>query len=306
MSRLDPMVVVSDVGRSTVKALRGDKEGVSQILDPFSSYVGEWHPRDLNNNQYNKNFEVVINGQQYFIADLAKTESVHGRIMATETKFHADTQVLFLSSVALVLPPERLDFSPITCVPVKYYRQESIDELKKLLEGNDYEVSVNGQTRHFSIKNLSVTVEGGATYWDLVLDGRGKVRSEARAMALLNGTTRMIEVGSRSVNLVTFEAGGGYIDRESKSLGYGTYSLENSGITDFSKGQFVQKLKGDAMFKWTSYTAKDNLILCGGGTLLLGQKLLREHFGDFVSPSQSTLLHSNALGAFKMWFQQNG
>lgn len=80
-------IIGVDVGRNRVKAVSSTNR-----VD-FPSVVGEWQERNLTS--YGK-YEVIIDGEKYFIGDLALRESYCPREMATESKVHLESKVLFL------------------------------------------------------------------------------------------------------------------------------------------------------------------------------------------------------------------
>jgi len=86
-------IIGIDVGRNRVKAVSKDAR-----VD-FPSVVGEWQDRNLTTGG---NYEVTVDGDKCFIGDLAIKESYCLREMATESKVHQESKILFLTALALL------------------------------------------------------------------------------------------------------------------------------------------------------------------------------------------------------------
>ena len=102
-------IIGVDVGRNKVKAVSAKGR-----VD-FPSVVGEWQQRNLATNY--GDYEVIVDQQKVFIGDLAVRGSYCQREMATDTKMHQESKILFLSALAL-LAKEREQINVVTSLPV--------------------------------------------------------------------------------------------------------------------------------------------------------------------------------------------
>jgi len=283
-------VIGIDVGRNRVKA-------VSAIgrLD-FPSVVGEWQERNLTSGG---NYEVTVDGDRSFIGDLAVRESYCQREMATESKVHQESKILFLSALA-VLAKDGESVNVVTGLPVAQHTPIGKTEFKKLIEGT-HRVEVNGQRKNIIINEIGIVPEAGGAYWHTVLDTHGQVSN-----AFIAGQkVRIVDVGSRTVNFCTIDKRE-YIDRDSGTLPYGVIELMNAdkaskddikNIGEEAKEHFARRIAADLSKKWLKYVPDNDLVLLTGGGSILLEKYLQRHF--MVNQLVDTVF-ANAEGFYKM------
>lgn len=276
-------VVGIDVGRHRVKAVSGTKQ-----VD-FRSKVGEWRQMRL---VEGGDYEVEINGKKWFVADLAD-ESYFPREMSTESKVHEETQILFLTALALIIEPDN-HVAITTGVPVIQHTLDSKAALSGLLRGQ-YEVKINGTSGKYNVDTLGIVPESGGAYWDLLLDSLGRPRNGW----LAEQTVRVIDIGSRTINYCTIDAGRKYRDRDSGTLNYGGFELDNAGSRhEQAHEAFARRIVADLSRRWLNYNpSQEAVILVGGGALLLGP-WLRRHFPIVHIPEDPVF--ANARGYYKM------
>lgn len=284
-------IIGVDVGRNKVKAVSAKGR-----VD-FPSVVGEWQQRNLATNY--GDYEVIVDQHKVFIGDLALRESYCQREMATETKIHQESKILFLSALAL-LAKDGEPINVVTGLPVAQHTTAGKHEFKKLLEGT-HNVVINGQRINLMIKEIGIVPEAGGAYWHAVLNEYGQVNN-----AFIAGQkVRIVDVGSRTVNFCTIDKRE-YIDRDSGTLSYGVIELMNADKTSGGdinnvgedvKEHFARRIAGDLSKKWLNYLPDNDLVLLTGGGSMLLQQYLRSHFK--VSQLVDTV-YANAEGFFKM------
>jgi plasmid segregation protein ParM len=276
-----------DVGRDSVKVASENKNF------KFKSKVSEWRPRRLVNDD---KYEVELDGQKYFIADLAD-EGFYEREMMLESKIHFETKLLFLSALALTVNNSNEKYCIVTGLPVKQHVDNTKKELNDLLKGS-YSVVINNQAVNLNLGEVWVVPEGAASAWDLVLNEQGKLLPSP----LLVGKVRVIDIGSRTINYCTLEKLK-YIDRESGTFDYGCVVLQNADINSYE--EFVRKLIGDLSKVWLTLKPTDTVVITGGGSVLL-REYLKPHFPVVYFGDE----FSNARGYYKMgrlrWNKENG
>jgi len=276
-------IVGIDVGRNKVKAVSRDKKIA------YTSRVGEWRPRKLTNGG---DYEIEINGKGYFIADLA-AESYFMREMATESKIHEETKVLFIAALVLVADPEE-QCMIITGLPISQHTAGEKERLSKLLQGTYY-VTLGGVEKYFHIDEIGIVPEGGGAYWDAVLDREGHVNN----VPLTEGTVRVIDIGSRTINYCTIN-NRKYIDRDSGTLNYGILELQNMGDKPephYCEG-FTRRVLADLSKKWFNHNPGEDIVLFTGGGSILLKQWLKLHFENVIFAEDPVF--ANALGYYKM------
>ncbi len=272
-----------DVGRDRVKAVTAGR------AMSFKSKVGEWRERRLTSDG---DYEVDVDGQKFFVADLAE-ESYFRREMVTESKVHQETQILFLTGLALVATPgERTMIT--TGLPVTQHTPDGKEALTGLLQGL-HTMSVNGQRGTFVIERLGIVPEAGGAYWDAVLGPDGRPNNTW----LASQRVRVVDIGSRTVNYCTVDQRR-YLDRDSGTLPYGVLELYNAEteLGDIACEQFARRIVADINKRWLEYQPRrDAVLLTGGGALLL-EKWLRPHFPLMQMADKPVF--GNARGYWKM------
>lgn len=266
-----------DVGRDSVKVWTDGS------YFKFKSKVSEWRQRRLVNED---KYEVELNGQKFFIADLAD-EGFYGREMLTETKIHFETKLLFLSALALALKDDLKEYRPIVGLPVKQHTDSIKCQLNNLLKGT-YSLKILSKTVTLRVDEVWIVPEGAASVWDLVLNELGKPISSP----LLSAKVRVIDIGSRTVNYCTLDKFK-YIDRESGTLDYGCVILKNADTSSLE--DFTRKLLADLSARWLTMQSTDTVVVTGGGGILLREQL-KQHFPIIYFNDE----YGNARGYYKM------
>lgn len=115
----------------------------------------------------------------------AADESYFVREMATESKIHTETQVLFLTVLG-ILAAAGQPVSIVTGLPVAQHTPGGKEAFTGLLRGR-HEVAINGgERRRFDIDQVGVVPEAGGAYWHAVLNDAGglaNTRAYSQAVA---------------------------------------------------------------------------------------------------------------------------
>lgn len=276
--------VGADIGRNKPKIFSKD------VRLSFPARVGEWRSRKLSSGG---DYEVMIDGQKVFVGDLAAEESYFIREMASESKIHQETMILFFTALALI--PTQDSFAVTIGLPIYQHDQANKDRLVELLSRRRRVKVNNGPDRLISIDRIGVAPEGSGPYWDehLTMTGGSKQADMSGRMH------RTIDVGSRTINYCTIKDRR-YIDKDSGTLSYGVMELENAdkNKSEEAKEQFARRIVADLSKRWMNYDPEiDIILLAGGGALLLGE-LLRKHFPRCRVAEDPVF--ANARGFFKM------
>ena len=271
-------IVPIDTGRDTIKLMNKKQ---------IHSVVGDWQKRNLS---VEGDYEVSINGEKYFVGDLAITESLSPREMTTESKIHLETKILFLTALAITAT----ETNPIiiTGVPIRQFLPETKAGLEKLLCG-EYNIKINNNTsKYLCINNITIAPEGAASFWYAL----------SQNPLLEYGKKRIVDIGSRTINYATVD-GKKYINKDSNTLQYGCLKLKDDRITH---DQLANKIVADLSQKWMEYNPDEDIILLtGGGSILLGD-ILKKHFKNCQVIDDP--IFSNVLGYYRMgvekWVKQ--
>jgi len=240
-------VIAIDVGRSGVKVVSDDKEKY------FPSKVGGARDMDIGENG---DYVVTVNGQDFFVGDMSM-ESYTQREMATKTKMHDESKILFATGIATVVNDPVVYVT--TGLPIDLHGQQKV-AMADFLQGQ-YHVSLNGKEKSFLVKEVGIVPEGAGIYWRL------------QNFNKKNNNIRIINLGSRTINALTVK-NGRFWDKESACLDWGMFEMDVAGDTLGVKEQFARKIKGDISKTWLTYQAdSDIVVIGGGGALRLGEQL---------------------------------
>ena len=272
------MLIGLDIGRNSVKVCCGDGRF------SFPSKIGEWRERRLTSGG---NYELEYNGQKYFVGELAE-ESYCQREMATESKIHNETKLLFLTALGIVNKP---DFNVTIGLPVIQHVPIIKEQFNSFLIGK-YSYKLNGESRNINISNIGIVPESAGVYWSEVLNYDGKIVRKD----LANGLVRILDIGSRTINYCSIKDKK-YIDKDSGTLNYGCYEIENSKAP---LGQFARKIVADMSKIWLNQA---KIIIAGGGAPLLHEYFM-EHWPDCQIAEDPVF--ANAKGFYKMGVARYG
>ncbi|MUK89175.1 hypothetical protein GMD78_12405 [Ornithinibacillus sp. L9] len=202
----------------------------------FYSSLGEYRESEFDDEKGDDDLIIEYNGMKFSGGTLAIRESEYGGPMMTDSKLHDDTLILIL--VALHKAFKSCEVGLVTGLPVADHKRDKI-LLSSMLTGY-HEITVNGVTKWFRIY-ASVAPEGSCFF---------KYADK--------GTVRGLQVGSRTVNAITFKDGQ-KIGKESDTFDFGTESGKNRDSSAIARATIANT----GSLKWKK---DDLLFLCGGGS----------------------------------------
>jgi plasmid segregation protein ParM len=191
-------VIGADIGRCEAKLYsNGD-------VVRFPARVGEWQQREISSGG---DYEVEIDGEKWFVGELALLESHFGRRMVEQNKANQELLIELLTGLYLIMEPDP-DITIVTALPIDQYNAVNREALRTLLRGH-YSVSVNhGQAKEIVLDRIDITWEGAGIYFDFVTDDFGKGLNAF----LAERNVHICDIGSRTCNLLTV-ANGKYVSR---------------------------------------------------------------------------------------------
>lgn len=204
-----------DLGYGFVKATDG-KDGYL-----FPSVVGDGNPTQplriaTGTMDPTDNLRIQVGDQVYHVGNLAVRQSrVAYRSLSVTREEGNDLLVLFLTALSLFCHEPMTTLSVVTGLPPG--RMHLADEFVRQVKG-DHPVklfkSTGAEERSLRVDRISVVPQPLGTYWSRVLDPRGKVAGD---LPILNGRVGIIDVGFRTTDLVTVEAGE-YVPEQSRTI----------------------------------------------------------------------------------------
>lgn len=273
-------IIAADMGRNESKFCTTNNQKAK-----FRSAVGEWHQRNLSSGG---EWDVMIDGENYFIGDLAFKEAYLPREMATESKIHEETKLLFLTGVALLARDTDIVIS--TGLPINQFNPKGRDDIVNLLQGRHSVTFRDSKTKTFFINQITVCPESGGVYWDEV----------NRKPQLKQGKIRVADIGSRTINYCTIDDNN-YINKDSDTLNYGAIKLKNSKT---NPQEFARKIVADLSSRWMEYDENNDTILLSGGGAILLENLLRPHFKNMMISEDP--VYANVIGFYNLGVMKYG
>jgi len=265
-------IIAVDTGRDKTKIATYNKK-IS-----IKSIVGDWHIRNLSNGG---DYEVIINGENYFVSDLAERESYAPRKMTTKSKIHEETKILFLTAIGLI--SEEVRPYIITGVPVDQFNPDVKQEMLTLLKG-EYYIKINGQSKHIIIDDFTIAPEGGGAFYYAL----------SQFPFLEKNKVRIIDIGSRTINHICVNDKI-FINKDSGTLNYGSLILEESTLTH---EQFASKIIADLSKRWLEFNQKNDIVLLTGGGSIQLERWLKPQFPNCRIVDEP--IFANVLGYLKM------
>lgn len=234
------MILGIDAGNSEVK-ICGERG-----LTKFISDIGEG--RQINLNQVHGEDDMVFEyeGRSGFAGSLARYESEFVGSIMGESKSHYDSKLRVLLGIHRYLTLHHINedsFQIIVGQPISSHIHQEKERLKQLLKGSHI-ITVNGVKKQFHISDVNVAAECASSFW-----------SNPQ-----NGLTRIIDVGSGTINYSTVLEGR-YIDKDSGTLPYGMNTNKSNDVHALARGVATETMK-----KWKK---EDNVFLIGGAVHLI-------------------------------------
>jgi plasmid segregation protein ParM len=232
----------------------------------FRSCLGEYRDFNLDKGAFTEDDMIYeYQGNKGFAGTLAENEALFLREMAGDTKAHEDAILRILISIHRFAAGEEHDI--IVGQPIKKHKAEK-GRIIEMLKGK-HTISVNGFTKTFYIRNVSVAPEGAGAFW---------------AYGGEEERIRIIDVGSGTVNCASI-SNGRFIDRDSDTLKYGANSVENLDVSRLA----------DAIIAWSSkrWNKTDCVRVCGGIAEMI-KPTLSKYFTD-IQVIKPVIKQSNSM-----------
>jgi len=209
-------IVAIDLGYGYVKAISSSGK---QVL--FPSIVGSGYQRGLVNvfgdlNQDISNMHVKVQGEDYFVGELAKESRSQSRIFERERFNHRYTHILLNVAIQLIIDENTSAVKVVTGLPLDFYQsqakdfQTSIMVVQPELEWQSGPVSGN---RKVSIEEAFVFPQGASAIFAALMDNEGKpVHGDLMREGSIIG---LIDIGFRTTDFVVVEMkqGGSFVPK---------------------------------------------------------------------------------------------
>lgn len=208
--------VAVDLGYGFVKAMSSNG---NQVL--FPSLVGNGYERGLMNlfgdsHHDLSNIHVKIQGEDYFVGELAKESRSLSRIFERERFNHKYTHILLNVAIQLVTGNDAKAVRIVTGLPLDFYQSQAKD-FQNAITGVQPEVEWESGPalgkRKVSIEQALVFPQGAAAIFAALMDQDGRfVYPELMKKGILVG---LVDIGFRTTDFVVVEMrqGGSFVPR---------------------------------------------------------------------------------------------
>lgn len=228
-------IIAVDAGNNEVKVCQGEK------LDKFCSAICGHHHRPFEEQHGNDDMEWQYEGLKGFGGTLAKIESEFGSSMYGTSKNHFEAMMRIL--LALHRNTDEKEIYLAIGNPYETLTKTEALNMKEPLI-RTHELTVNGKTKKFTIKDVIVTPEGAAAF---------------HSMPYTDELVRIIDIGSGTVNLISI-INGKIINVESFTTDYG---MLTSKYGEADLPHIARAIIGDTSKKWKK---EDKVFIAGGPT----------------------------------------
>ncbi|HHY37115.1 MAG TPA: ParM/StbA family protein [Firmicutes bacterium] len=319
-----------DIGYGFVKLFLG-QQGIR-----FPSVVGRG--RELNyfsplskNNQPLDNLQVYINGQDYFVGNLAIRQSeLASRSLEQNRAADPNAKILLLTAVGLLSQWEDQKFNLVTGFPTSYYAIYSKEWVRELTGQYSIQLRQNGQLKpkKFSLREVCVIPQPFGTLYDQMLNTIGNIINQELGEMLVG----IVDIGYKTTDYAVADRLE-FIEHLSSSTTTGlasvhrllagflqkNFNLEKqdfeldeivetgtvrvagkvqdlSGIRDEFFAAIARKIINEISSRW-DYRQFDIILLTGGGGEALAQYII-PHFPNMVLVDDAQ--YANARGFQKL------
>lgn len=193
-------------------------------LDRFSSTIGEYRERNLNDVHGKDDIVFEYEGRKGFAGTLADAESEWGGSIMGDSKAHEDAKLRILIALHRYARMNNT-FDIIVGQPIGKHNAVEKETIKNMLRGS-HEIIINGERRLFTIRRAEVAAEGVAAFWSKPT----------------NGLVRVIDVGSGTINCASLRNKRN-IDKESFTITLGMNTVISSNPAEIARGIATQTSK---------------------------------------------------------------
>jgi len=192
-----------DLGYGYTKAV---SETGKRVL--FPSLVGSGRPRYLGGvfgpaqEGAVDDLDVMIDGREYFVGDLARRESRDAsRAFEQDKAAHPNTKVLLATASALLADAKLGPVHLVTGLPLRYYAGQK-ERFKEILEGMSAEVQFlsgprKGQSRRVKFDRVTVFPQAAGAVYAALLNGQAGPKKGAMVA--------LIDIGYKTTDFIVFE-----------------------------------------------------------------------------------------------------
>lgn len=293
------MMIGVDIGFGFTKAFPGN------VI--FSSVFSEQGKRQFKNQGDElDNLELELDGKNYFVGRLAELEGGTGTFDRDNIIRH---KVCLLTAIALSAK-ENYSGPVVLGLPVSdFHRKDQMQQLK-----GTYKIKLAGNQYTIEITEVMVFPQGGAAYFDMLLNDDGKVIS-----TMADQRIGIIDIGEKTLDFVMMDKMR-YVNERTSSMDTGMHKAylrllpviqQELGISCLPHQirDYLHKLPRqteleyrrlaneiiDNLSTWWQFKDFDKIFIGGGGGILL-HKYIRERINcDLVPDSQI----ANARGYLK-------
>ena len=248
--------------------------------DIFRTNICEWFDRDVKETFGDDDMEFEVGSRKGYAGSIALYEDEFGNgSMYGDTKAHDDTKIRVLLAINRYLSKYCPNVSRISVVvgqPIKKHNEAEKNKIRDMLLGQ-HRIKVNGKTRTFTIEQIGIAIEGSSAFW-----------SHPQ-----NGTIRIIDVGSGTVNAATI-IDNRHINNSSDTFNFGMETVNNK--EDFHKIAHGI-IRNTTKLKWNK---ADKVYICGGASGSIAPHI-KEHYtnAELLTPQ---LIEGNEVKIFEPVF----
>lgn len=181
------------------------------------------------------NLSVDLDGQRYFVGNIALRETDAELDVDPDKIFNADFDSLLYTALALVSQRADQEFNVYIGLPINFYRTQRtrfVDNLKTK-RASRFVKLVGQEVRLLKIKNLEIFPQAGGAIFNQILD----FRSEVRTARLAKGKIGVIDAGTKTTDCIYMEDLK-FVDQKSFSVNDGGTHKILMDIRDFLMKNF--------------------------------------------------------------------
>lgn len=264
------MIVGIDAGNNKVKVAG------PLGIDSFSSTLGEYRERNLEQLHGKDDMIFEYRGRKGFAGSLAEAESEFCGSIMGDSKAHEDTKIRVLIALHRYCQTTN-NFDVVVGQPISKHSAQAKQRIKQMLLG-PHEITVNSKTKYLNINRIEVAAEAGAAFWSNPIEGK----------------VHIVDAGSATVNCATLQDGR-YVDRDSFTLSFGCNTNKSNDLQSMVRGIVTHTSK-----KWD---LRDTVFITGGAAEQL-LPYIRDYYTDSAvlspvlegKPYES--IFSNAIGFY--------
>lgn len=201
-----PECVGIDLGFGQIQATRGmtDAKGTELFLNE-PSIVGT---PSIMNSAYDsaEGITIVEDKQVYYVGRKALEETTNSNYSFAADKIESDFHDLIKYKACLAwLASYKPKTSFRVCTGLPFYEYATLkDTLREKLLG-EFNIEYNNHQFKIDVPQVDIIIQGIGSYYDEIYDENGEVNPDK--IGILNGRTLIIEVGFRTIEIITMEAG---------------------------------------------------------------------------------------------------